>query len=94
MRHRQEIAWTIVVGCVAVFVGFVVWAEGKRADKEKLLDPSCYETHPDVDVRRTLLSVVQGPNNGRSGLYACGLYSRPALPDVIRCYELSRGCSK
>lgn len=88
MRHNQEIAWVIVFGSVAILVGFVVW---KKADKS--LDPNCYESPSSADIGRTLLPVIRGPDH-HGGLYTCGLYSRPALPDVIRCYELNRGCSE
>lgn len=53
--------------------------------------PNCYETT--VDISRTLTPIIQGPRT-HSGLYACGMYSRPALPDVIRCYELKEGCAE
>lgn len=72
-----------LTGIVLIFVFTVL--KHTRVTK----DVDCYETPSDVDVRASTQ-----PVHAYGGLYVCGIYDRSALPSVIRCYELNKGCSK
>lgn len=88
---KMKLSALVVVGVCAAILAAVFFAS--RAGDERGRAPNCYETPSAADVGRTL-ELVPGPNtNGGRAIYACSLYSRPAMPDVIRCYELNRGCS-
>jgi hypothetical protein len=74
----------VIVAAYSIRVAYVQDAQRRRGTSD------CYETPSAVDVSRTLTPAI----HAYGGLYTCGLYSRTALPDVIRCYELKEGCSE
>lgn len=73
----------VLAAAVLALLGFVVYETSDRGD------PNCYESPASVDVGR-VMTLLPGPDR----IYVCGLRSRSALPDVIQCYELNKGCSK
>lgn len=90
MRYdtKMKLSALAVVGVCAALFAAVFFAS--RVGDERGRADDCVESPPQaLDLRGV---TVHGDRF--HGHTVCGLYSRPAMPDAIRCYELNRGCSK
>ena len=66
---------------------FTLWAFSTASSAPRKVD--CYEQFPDADGLRDTKLVIRAGD-----IYVCGVRERVALPTVIQCYELKRGCTR